>query len=112
MEESTVVRASTLIDQLSHFVHFHHSIIESLSAMNQKHMVNESTVKKDDSPIQKPKTDISIYHIIACYMVEFLLERGFIKLTDEIHRTLSDTLKIQKGGYAKVKKLYVEILFD
>lgn len=109
---STVVRAATFIDHLARLIKFNFTVsIEYIYSQNDDCDKNEGTFK-GSTKIKDKKAHKSEcpYIKIASYIVEFLIERSIIRLTDEFTQ---DAPIVKKGSqYIQYKSKYVECLFD
>jgi hypothetical protein len=104
---STVVRAATFIDHLAR-----HIKLQLTLTINNKSPFSVNTEKSVKPGNKKAKIDKDKcpYIEIASYIVEFLIERNVIRLTDEIKQ--EGPIGKKAGKYFKYKTLYVLCLFD
>lgn len=97
--DSTVVRAATFIDYLARLIKFQLSVRNNISSTKSSESDNsEGSVKGSqkgkDNKVQTSK-DSCPYIEIASYIVEFLIERNVIRLTDAIKQ---EAPIVKKGG--------------
>lgn len=125
--DSTVVRVATFIDHLAKHIRFQLQVVieERLESTQSSEGLYTSYNYKGDNilsvkgakkkkagapPEEQTKGKISPYITIASHMVEFLIERNVIRLTDEFKQ---EAPIVKKGDkYIKYKSVFIQCLFD
>ena len=90
VQDSTAVRAASLIDQLLHFFLFHINVVGERGVFQNKDERKEE-VWKDGQAILN----------IASHLLSFLLDRRLLSLTDEMHHDDTTVRKIGKDKSVK-----------
>lgn len=120
-QKSLFVRAATFIDRLSQCIEFHITVIEQrkLHALGI-HKEYGSVKGMTKSPAQGAKRkqkdtkvsvkDGSTYRTIAIYLMEFLIDRKILNVSEDFYEKESN--RVVRGRYTKFQYLYVMCLFD
>jgi len=125
--KSTLVRAATFIDSLAHTIQYHYSVSssrkfalgdkiehekEELQLITESKKLHQTKLgTKSKAKKVKPLSKASEFLRIASFVLELLIDRGVVKLVDDIIEQDKPVVK-KKGSYYKESPLYIQCLFD
>lgn len=110
LQDSPAVRVSTMVDYLNNYVKTHGTILKSRKHGSQKPI-------KSPNPTDSTKKDAKIRneYLIGTLLVEFLVSRELITLTNDLEMSSTTTIfpnKNKKGQYFYPKSLYAICNFN